>query len=99
MKFTRDDIVKLLESYKNVEDQKSEDYGYHGYYYSAECKARKEALDEAIKIISTPVLGTLALEAIKSIIDMPNTIIQEDVLKYKLICEVISTYMRGEDHG
>lgn len=96
MNFTRDDIVKLLEYYKNVEDQKCEDYSYHGCDYSAECKARKEALDEAIKIISTPVLETAALDAIKSIIDMPNTIIQEDVLKYKLICEVINTYMKGE---
>lgn len=29
------------------------------------------------------------LEDIKAIINTPNTIIQEDVLKYKMICEVL----------
>lgn len=30
-----------------------------------------------------------AIEKIKLIISIPNTVIQEDVLKYKMICEVV----------
>ena len=31
-----------------------------------------------------------AIEKIKLIISIPNTVIQEDVLKYKMICDVIA---------
>lgn len=49
---TKDEIVEILESYKNIEDQRCENFSYHGYDYSPKCKQRKKAIDEAIKIIS-----------------------------------------------
>lgn len=40
------------------------------------------ALDMAINTLTT-------IEDIKQIIDIDNSVIQEDVMKYKMICEVI----------
>lgn len=47
---TMDAIVEILESYKNIEDSRCEDYAYHGYDYSPTCKYRKQAIDQAIKL-------------------------------------------------
>jgi hypothetical protein len=51
------------------------------------------ALQEAVEIITAlsdaPEREKGTLEKIKEIIDIPNTVIQEDVMKYKMICEVV----------
>lgn len=52
------------------------------YVYEAKESRYRKALDMAIDAI-------LKISAIESIISIDNSIIQEDVLKYKMICEVI----------
>ena len=42
-----------------------------------------EALDMAIKAL-------VKLEKIQEIINIDNSVIQEDVMKYKMICEVVA---------
>lgn len=39
------------------------------------------------------VVDRKALKEIKQIIDTPNTAVQEDVLKYKMICEVVDRWL------
>ena len=51
---TNEEIITILESYKSTEDQRTEDLLHHGYDNTKEATKRKEALDEAIKIISVP---------------------------------------------
>lgn len=55
--------------------------GYNGGY--------AEAIEVAIKALK-------AVEEIKEIINISNFAIQEDVLKYKMICEVVEK-MDGEE--
>ena len=49
---TNEEIIAILESYKNYEDNRTEDLLHHGYDNTKEATKRKEALDEAIKAIS-----------------------------------------------
>lgn len=49
---TNEEIIAILESYKNYEDSRTEDLLHHGYDNTKEAIKRKEALDEAIKAIS-----------------------------------------------
>lgn len=49
---TNEEIIAILESYKNYEDSRTEDLLHHGYDNTKEATKRKEALDKAIKAIS-----------------------------------------------
>ena len=51
---TNNEIIAILDCYKSIEDQRTEELSYHGYNNSKEAKRRKEALDDAIKILSVP---------------------------------------------
>ena len=51
---TNEEIIAILESYKNYEDSRTEDLLHHGYDNTKEATKRKEALDEAIKALSVP---------------------------------------------
>ena len=55
---------------------------YDGEEYEKCCKCAEDLrqLAEWLK----------ALQKIKAIIDIPNSVIQEDVIKYKMICEVVN---------
>ena len=52
------------------------------YVYEAKGSDYKKVIDMAIDAI-------LKISEIESIISIDNSIIQEDVIKYKMICEVI----------
>ena len=59
------------------------------YLYSQDSPYCREAYKMAIKALQ-------AVGEIKDIINISNFVIQEDVLKYKMICEVVETMDGGE---
>ena len=50
----KQEIIAILESYKALEDQRTEDMLHHGYDNTEESKKRKAALDQAIEFIRHP---------------------------------------------
>lgn len=56
--------------------------GHYSPYTFVDDKKTDEAMSMALKALK-------AVEEIKQIINISNFIIQEDVLKYKMICEVV----------
>lgn len=50
----KQEIIAILESYKALEDQRTEDMLHHGYDNTEESKKRKAALDQAIEAIRNP---------------------------------------------
>ena len=51
---TSEEIISILENYKSFEDNRTEELAHHGYDNSKASRKRKEALDEAIKVLSVP---------------------------------------------
>ena len=51
---TREEVIAILESYKKVEDDRTETLLHYGCDNTKEATKRKEALDLAIKILSVP---------------------------------------------
>lgn len=52
------------------------------YLYEDDMPYNREAFKMAVDALE-------AVEKIKQIINIPNFVIQEDVLKYKMICEIV----------
>lgn len=59
------------------------------YYLKEEFYYEYLGHDDYIEAILMAAKSIEQIKRIKDIISTPNTIIQEDVLKYKMICEVI----------
>ena len=76
---------KKDDAIKELERHKEEFASDHGWNTSVVI-----AIDEGIRALAT-------IEDIKKIIDIDNFTIQEDVLKYKMICEVVDKYTSGKE--
>ena len=60
-------------------------------YYHHRMEIQHKGLREALaKVPTVEPKRCDAIEKIKLIISIPHTVIQEDVLKYKMICDVIA---------
>lgn len=101
---TNEEIIAILESYKNYEDSRTEDLLHHGYDNTKEAIKRKEALDEAIKALFVPEgIYINKAELLKRMLGHINRFAEEknfsinEGLKYAqgVICGMPTFYMRG----